>query len=1279
MSLTGHGPIWDDTTSPEVARLARQYESDLRARPVRRPELRDYLPGDPLLRPAALVALLRVDMADRWRAKNGVFVEWYRDRYPELDGEWLVALIYEEYCLREEAGEAPEAAEYDRRFPDVAASFRAVLEIHNLVRQGGESGPASGPGPESGTLTAMSLPPKGSLRSPLPEVGQTIAGFRLVEELGRGSFARVFRAEERQLANRAVAMKVTRTGSREPQTLARLQHTHIVPVYSYWTDAATGLHLLCMPYLGRLTLARVLGDPAIRSARSGGDLGVVLERLQAREGAKDHAAAAPVVRTRMLLGRTYASAIAWWGARLAEALAHAHDRGVLHRDVKPSNILVTDDGLPMLLDFNLAQEPSIDACGGPGGALGGTVAYMAPEQLDALAGGEAERVDARSDLYSLGVVLCECLMRGTRTFTLPGEAGSFSEAMRLAAAQRRAQLPRIRDEHPDVPTAFEAVIQHCLAPDANDRYATASDLALDLQAVADDAPLVFAREPLASRSARWLRRNRRRLAVAAPLVLALSVSAGTAVSTQMARRRTIGEVEAQVEKGTRFLADDRPDVAELHFAAAAGLAASGSGAQLRQLRDRAAEQARIARSAKDVRDQADDLFQRGERLRFVLLGFGGDPRTACRQAAEALGKFSIPGDPQWMNQPSIELLDRSRRERLRGEVNDLLFLWVLVLDSDRRKNPEMARQAVEICDAALAFATPQGPWRLLRARYAALLDGQPPPGVPVAPSGDPDERSARGCFQWGLLCDLEGRQGATIAWLERAIDQAPDDYWSQFYLGYHHARAHRPEQAQVHYEAAVALRKDSPWAWYNRALLERAAGDLDRARTELNRSLALAERQGIDFLEARLDLGIVNAGLGDLVEARAAYDAVIAAAADDPFLSRAARLNRAHLDQDSGAPDHALAEYDRLLGEDPHDIQARYSRALLALRRGQAARAEPDWTILLQDEPRKADEILARRAEAWLALGRPLPALADAASAYHQRPIPTHERLWIRTLLALGRVEELLWLKAPDDLAVLPGGDRALRADLASAAERLRLAAGVEGERDGALAQASGALLHRTRAVLLSALGDATAEAEAEVEASCATALDHESHEALLVRARVRRQAGNLKGALADVVAGLAREPGDFSLLELSGLLESATGRPGTALTTLSRASLRGAPASVHAAKARALMGLSRTEEAVTEWSLALKGDPEDPRLYLGRAAALIRLRRWARALADLDAATDWAGDHPRLLVRITLASAACLPARPDRFPRWLAQARRTWAALSAAASDSSESRQVAR
>ena len=186
----------------------------------------------------------------------------------------------------------------------------------------------------------------------------------------------------------------------------------------------------------------------------------------------------------------------------------------------------------MLLDFNLAQEPWIDDPDTAGATLGGTLAYMAPEQLEALARGSAEWVDARSDLYALGVVLYECLVRGSRTFALPTGMKSLTEAMRCAAAQRRAKLPRVRETHPDVPAAFEAVVARCLAADPDQRYASASELAIDLQAVADDAPLRFAREPLASRSVRWLRRNRRRLALAAPLFLAILVSAWALVGAR---------------------------------------------------------------------------------------------------------------------------------------------------------------------------------------------------------------------------------------------------------------------------------------------------------------------------------------------------------------------------------------------------------------------------------------------------------------------------------------------------------------------------------------------------------------------------------------------------------------------------------------------------------------------------------------------------------------------------------------------------------------------------
>ena len=548
MKETRSGLTWDEVSSPGIAPVVQRFESDWRSSHGCRPGPRDYLPDDEAQRLTMLLALLRADLLLRREAREQRPIEWYRDHFPELDDDAMVALLYEDFCLREEAGESPELAEYGDRFPDLARSFEEVLEIHDLI----------GRAPALSSSSLLRPDPR------LPEAGQTIAGYRLVEELGRGAFGRVYLAEEQHLADRPVALKVTRTGSREPQTLARLQHTHIVPVYSYRTDPSTGLHLLCMPYLGRITLLQILNDPAIRSARSGADLLTLIDRLQPLE-----VDAHERVASRGALGqRTYAQAIAWWGARMAEALQHAHDRGVLHRDVKPSNVLVTGDGLPMLLDFNLAQDPRIGHPTAGPGAVGGTIAYMAPEHLEALASGSPERVDARSDLYALGVVLFDCLVRGTRTFALPSRSGTMSQALLRAAEARRAGPPRLRGLQPDVPAALDAVVRRCLAPHPDDRYASASELSADLQAVADDGPLRFAHEPIASRGLRWVRRNRRRLALVVPMVLGLAIAAYTLVDAQLETIRVKAEVASWVEKGERSALEGRLDLALNHFALA---------------------------------------------------------------------------------------------------------------------------------------------------------------------------------------------------------------------------------------------------------------------------------------------------------------------------------------------------------------------------------------------------------------------------------------------------------------------------------------------------------------------------------------------------------------------------------------------------------------------------------------------------------------------------------------------------------------------------------------
>ncbi|MFI5459583.1 MAG: protein kinase [Isosphaerales bacterium] len=277
--------------------------------------------------------------------------------------------------------------------------------------------------------------------------GDELAGFRIVLELGRGAFAHVYLAEEVNLGRRLVAIKVSRPDGDEPQILARLQHTHIVPVNSVCDDPASGLRVLCMPYFGGANLAQVLEaaggpvpighdgrslvkaldqisrslpscssrparsssarrsrptrpEPAALSSPHGSSTSRKVQGLTASRfrslfsrlvGPRapltavpdEHDSAQP--SRQFLHGASAIQAAVWIVARLADGLEHAHSRGLLHRDLKPSNILLAGDGTPMLLDFNLAVDQLPESPEGEirRALVGGTMPYMSPEHLDA--------------------------------------------------------------------------------------------------------------------------------------------------------------------------------------------------------------------------------------------------------------------------------------------------------------------------------------------------------------------------------------------------------------------------------------------------------------------------------------------------------------------------------------------------------------------------------------------------------------------------------------------------------------------------------------------------------------------------------------------------------------------------------------------------------------------------------------------------------------------------------------------------------------------------------
>jgi tetratricopeptide (TPR) repeat protein len=857
---------------------------------------------------------------------------------------------------------------------------------------------------------------------------------------------------------------------------------------------------------------------------------------------------------------------------------------------------------------------------------------MAPEQIEALADGTPDRVDHRSDLYSLGVVLCEAL--GTRPFSGPSRGTSVSDNLKNLIQERRAGPPSLRADHPEVPAALEAIVRKCLEPEPANRYARASELAADLQAVVRDGPLLYTREPEPSRTLRWLRRNRKRLALATPVVLGLVALVIGLVQLHESRLKAEYRALDHYQKGERLRDAGEFLAAEQQFRQAAQLA--GHWTDLRDLNQRAASEADHAKVSNWVLEKVDGFFARTAALRFLLLQSDTNRMAASqelRAILEPLGLFE-PG--AWTRRPLWRYLDDSTRKRLFDEVNELLSLWVYA--ADHPTDRERAKAAIEYCDLALRNFEPREPWLAFRARYQRVLHIEATgPAVPAEPM---QETSARACFQWGLLAKLKNDPELARLWLERAVRLEASSFWYEFTSAYFLDHAGKSDQALARYDTAIALQPDSAWALFNRArIYAREKGAYGRALADLNR--VLEKPGGIKPAETvRLELGMLQHRLGDYGAARSAFEAVIAARSDAE-LTRRARLSLAKLDADCGRISESFAAYNALLTERPDDSVSRTGRARLAMILNEADTAEADFTRVLQtaETPTARAQALAGRAQAWLALGRPDEAVEDASAALRLALSPGHERLWIRTMLAAGRAAELPTLH-PDDLDLLPP-DAALRRDLAGAADRMAVAAGVP---DG-----PGFAAMLKQAAILSTLGRHVA---AEAAATRAIELAPLSTQALLLRAEVHHRAGDRAAALADLDRGLGLEPDSPSLLALRAALRLDAGQPAAALGDLEVAFRLGGSDAAHATRARVLVALNRPEEALEAWNLALRADPEDSAAYLGRARTFLRLRAIDQVLGDLESAAAWSYARPSLLAPIALTYAACLPARPNRLGR---------------------------
>jgi WD40 repeat protein len=410
-------------------------------------------------------------------------IEDYLADTPEPDRSLLLReLVALELDYRRQAGENPRPEEYHDRFPELGPAPTFV-------------GPAA-------------LPPAGGVAGRL-----TVPGYELLQELGKGGMGVVYLAWQTSL-NRPVALKMVRAGAQagpeerarfrlEAEAVARLRHPHIVQVYE--VGEVDGCPYLALEHVDGGSLAQQLtGAP-----------------LPARQAA-------------------------WLVEVLARAIHAAHQKGVIHRDLTPANILLTTDGTPKITDFGLAK---LVVGGGPTltrrGAVLGTPSYMAPEQAE----GKVETVGPAADVYALGAILYECL-----TGRPPFKAETPLETLLQVRSQEPLSPSRLQRK---LPRDLVTICLKCLEKAPGKRYASAAELADDLAAFRQGRPIKARPVGAGERAWRWARRNPSWATVfALLLVVAVGASLGAAYLSVLLHRAEDAEADlidkvVQLERAER--------------------------------------------------------------------------------------------------------------------------------------------------------------------------------------------------------------------------------------------------------------------------------------------------------------------------------------------------------------------------------------------------------------------------------------------------------------------------------------------------------------------------------------------------------------------------------------------------------------------------------------------------------------------------------------------------------------------------------------------------------
>jgi serine/threonine protein kinase/Tfp pilus assembly protein PilF len=880
-----------------------------------------------------------------------------------------LAEVVEHLTARLKAGEAVDQDACLAAHPEHAAEVRRLLPALQL-------------------LADLSRSPGAVLSCPAPaapeaaEVLGQLGDFRLLREVGRGGMGVVYEAEQLSL-NRRVALKVLPFAAaldarqlqrfkNEAHAAAHLQHQHIVPVY--YVGVERGVHFYSMQFIDGQTLAQLIHELRRQAgATTAGDRAEHRAPDPEQTTPYQADAAPPAAASTATVhnlpayaetpppspppwssgrGRDFFRAAARLGAQVAEALEHAHQLGVVHRDIKPGNLMVDGRGELWVTDFGLAQVQG-DAKLTLTGDLVGTLRYMSPEQ--ALA--QRVVVDHRTDVYSLGATLYELL-------TLePAFGGTDRQELLRQIAFEEPRPPRRLNKA--VPAELDTVVLKAMAKDPAERYATAQELADDLERFLKDEPIRARRPTLVQRARKWTRRHKAatRGAVAIALVCLLG-GAGVWYQRHSRLETARQTAQASLSQARALAVDDQLGPARQELAKAKGTLAeersalAGLADEIEALDEEIARYVDFLERSDRIdeailpRGRAEALSGRGHgRVAHPpALGSEGSeqPEQVAGLGRRALSHYGVLDRDDWS-----DALDHSRLtpEQV-GRIRHIAYQVLLWLANDavtRRRDYQTGRPVSTESAARLALTylrqaeLARPPTRVFywqRARCRRLLKDED--------GARSDERRLRETpatialdhrLLGGQAFAADDRRTAGKEF-EAALRIAPADFWSFVWLGAalldvggNEERAQavriftgciisRPNRAALYrlravaygkldrhadaladYSTAIRLDPTIAEIWTFRGNVYRALGRLREARADQEEALRL--RPG--YAEGHMGLGHVFYEQRQLGRAVAEYETAIRLKPD--LVQAHASLVRALLRQ--GRTDLAVATYHR--------------------------------------------------------------------------------------------------------------------------------------------------------------------------------------------------------------------------------------------------------------------------------------------------------------------------------------------------------------------------------